>query len=241
MVITKEKVLQATHELCKEKPGAVSTHVIYQEMRKIAPTSKETILKLLRELTDDGTVNNYPIGNKQYWCTPDICPELPENISDRILRALREIEDETGKPTTFAKIAEKTGMTADRVRYYIRYDRVVGVNEVSVGNKTMVTLNQLADAPVEEIKCPIRREDIADALLRTRIGDRIMADFPKQKYSDAHRIRHDVRELKVKQKTDKLCVFDTGDAVRWSDIVLYYRSNMTQAIVINKARSFSNE
>lgn len=233
---TKQAIYETTARECRNAGRAISTNDILSAIRVEHRISKETLLRGLRELKGEGALRNYEVSNKNLWWTPDIDPHLPERHEVKIINALKEIISKTGNPAPIIDIARGAGLDENTVRYYLRYGRCEGVHEIKVANnKFLFSLSEDAHIVEKPKPEPIVKEELLKAMSNTGIGDRVTVDYHQPRDGNK-RVRHIKRELIVSRKTPRLCIFTSGDSVRWSEMVMYYRSGKKQAVEIALAR-----
>jgi hypothetical protein len=220
----KTAIINAVKTTCAAEDNAMSTDAIWKEVRKTRRISKETLLCGLRELLAEGVVHNWSYANRFLWWPDGMNPVLPQRIETRIINALKDIMARTGNPATIMDISRASGIDDNTVRYYLRYGRCEGVREIQVGTKKSVFVcDDSARVAVKPQLDPVKRAEIAQAILCTAVGDDVQADFLRPRDGNK-RMAHMRRTLRVTHKTARLCIFDSGDSVRWSDMVLYYRN-----------------
>lgn len=234
--VNKKAIYEITARECRTAERAVSTNDIFAAIKAEHRISKETLLRGLRELRAEGALRNYEVSNRNLWWTPDIDPHLPERIEVKIMTALKDIISKTGSPAPLIDIARASGLNENTVRYYLRYGRCDGVHEIKVANnKFLFSLSEDAHIVEKPKPEPIVKDELLKAMSNTGIGDRVTVDYHQPREGNKQ-VRHIKRELIVSRKTPRLCIFNSGDSVRWSDMVMYYRSGKKQAVEIALAR-----
>ena len=205
---------------------ALSTSEIEEACNRTPGTIKTT-MKLKEE---EGVVESTMIGHVRYWRLKGSTIPFPPNNRETITSAIEALNRRLGRGVTAREIQDETGCeiaAVHRSAHYLLESGVVRAG-IKINHRLTYILNKsefdglapkkgYSRVSPEPVKRPITPEEVAWAKDRSRRGTVI-----------AIRERGDDGFLRtiytqVKKVYPHFCYMENGYAIKWSDMVNYYR------------------
>jgi len=252
--ITKEEIARATfHELMTDPNHlAVSASDLVAEMAKNGvEANKSSAERFFRKAYEKGLIE-YKITHKgkcyRYCGTNNPFPPLYEEL---IFNAVKEINNETGRPATTTQVIERINHVLDRDAVNTKLKRMVYKEGTLrfVGNFSRIGMHAyvinsdefnyvMQGIRKKDIHEPVKKtmesivvekyggylkSDLSLAKSKTHVGDEFDVFVSKK---GLHNEEHDPEKLhlKVTMLEPHICVFENGMSLPWIDFAALYKN-----------------
>jgi len=255
MSLLKSEIIETTFKEMVKDPShlAVNVNDILAEIEKNGCTvSRDNVGKFLRNAYRKDLVE-YKITSKgKCWRLRGASNPFPPEYNELIFDAVREINEETGKPATTTQVMEKIGDILDRESVNVRLKRLVYIdrtllfagnaeksgahtyvvnaeehkpimNEIRRNRHVASEKKSIVEETIERLGGYMRR-DIYYARSHTHVGDEFDVYVKK---TGLHNNDHDIekRHLKVSKIKPHICIFEDGTSLPWIDFAALYMNN----------------
>ena len=214
--------------------------------------SASTIERYLRKMYNDGVMEYKKTCKGKSWRFCGTTNPFPPEYNELIFNAVKEINEETGKPATTTQVMGKIGDILDRESVNTRLKKLVYIDRsllfagnVEKSGAHMYIVNAEEHKPImseirkRQPKIPSKKSKVEETVERlggymlrdiyyarshTSIGDEFDVYVKK---TGLHNNDHEVekRHLRVTSKQPHICIFEDGTSLPWIDFAALYMNN----------------
>lgn len=251
----KAEIIETTFMDMMKDPNHIAVNVkdILAEIKKNGcEVSNDSVGRFLRSSYDKGLVE-YKITSKgKCWRLKGTSNPFPPEYNELIFNAVKEINEETGKPATTTQVMGKIGDILDRESVNTRLKKLVYIDRsllfagnVEKSGAHMYIVNAEEHKPImseirkRQPKIPSKKSKVEETVERlggymlrdiyyarshTNIGDEFDVYVKK---TGLHNNDHEVekRHLRVTSKQPHICIFEDGTSLPWIDFAALYMNN----------------
>ena len=251
----KSEIIETTFREMVKDPShlAVNVNDIIAEIEKNGCTvSRDNVGKFLRNAYRKDLVE-YKITSKgKCWRLRGASNPFPPEYNELIFNAVKEINEETGKPATTTQVMKKIGDILDRESVNVRLKRLVYIdrtllfagnaeksgahtynvnaeehkpimNEIRRNRHVASEKKNIVEETVERLGGYMLR-DIYYARSHTHVGDKFDVYVKRTgTHNDGREVEK--RNLMVVDKKPNICIFEDGTSLPWFDFAAFYMNN----------------